>query len=72
MQINITINPTYQHLSDFIESLPSIFETEGELVYDERNQVRYFTIDGMKLVAHVPRIAEMIHHLVRVVPHNGV
>ena len=50
MQINITINPTYQHLSDFIESLPSIFETEGELVYDERNQVRYFTIDGMKLV----------------------
>ena len=35
MQINITINPTYQHLSDFIESLPSIFETEGELVYDD-------------------------------------
>ena len=46
---HIIINPAYHHLSDFIESLPTVFETEGELVYDARNQVRLFTVDGMKL-----------------------
>jgi len=46
---HIIINPAYHHLSDFIESLPTVFETEGEVVYDARNQVRLFTVDGMKL-----------------------
>lgn len=46
---HIIINPAYHHLSDFIESLPIVFETEGEVVYDARNQVRLFTVDGMKL-----------------------
>jgi tRNA A-37 threonylcarbamoyl transferase component Bud32 len=46
---HIIINPAYHHLSDFIESLPTVFETDGELVYDARNQVRLFTVDDMKL-----------------------
>ena len=46
---HIIINPAYHHLSDFIESLPTVFETEGEVVYNARNQVRLFTVDGMKL-----------------------
>lgn len=46
---HIIINPTYHHLSDFIATLPTVFETEGEVVYDARNQVRLFTVDGMKL-----------------------
>lgn len=47
---HIIINPTYHHLSDFIQSLPVVFDTEGELVYDERNQVRLFLVDGKKIV----------------------
>jgi len=47
---HIINNPTYQHLSDFIQSLPASFDSTGELVYDERNQVRLFMVDGMKLV----------------------
>ena len=47
---HILINPTYHHLSDFIQSLPVVFDTEGELVYDERNQVRLFLVDGKKIV----------------------
>ena len=46
---HIIINPAYHHLRDFIASLPTVFETDGEVVYDARNQVRLFTVDGMKL-----------------------
>ena len=47
---HIIINPTFHLLSDFIQSLPMVFDSEGELVYDERNQIRLFMVDGKKLV----------------------
>ena len=46
----VIINPEYRHLSDFVHSLPTIYDKEGELVYDERNQVRFFTVDGRTIV----------------------
>ena len=46
----VIINPVYSHLSDFIHSLPTIYDNEGELVYDERNQVRFFTVEGRTIV----------------------
>lgn len=46
----VIINPEYSHLSDFVHSLPTIYDKEGELVYDERNQVRLFTVDGRTIV----------------------
>lgn len=44
------INPKYQSLHDFIHRLPSNFNNEGELVYDGRNKVRIFIVDGQKIV----------------------
>ncbi len=47
---NYLINPKYSTLTDFIHRLPVIFDTEGELIYDQRNKVRLFTIDGQTIV----------------------
>lgn len=41
------INPSYQSLGGFIESLPGIFPNEGRVVYSGRNLIKCFNIDGM-------------------------
>lgn len=48
--MKIEINPKYEHLRSFIKSLPKVFDHSGELVYDSRNKVRIFTIEGEKIV----------------------
>ncbi len=48
--MKIEINPRYEHLRSFVKSIPEIFDHSGELVYDSRNKVRIFTIEGEKLV----------------------
>lgn len=46
----IIINPAYKSLEQFISTIPSVFDTQGTLIYDERNQVRIFMVGEMKLV----------------------
>lgn len=40
-----------EHLSDWIHRLPSEYDTTGRLIYDKRNKVRIFTVEGQTLVA---------------------
>ena len=49
-QMNITINPKYEYLSPFIQSLPTVFETKGTMLHDKRNVVKQFDIEGMAIV----------------------
>ena len=44
--MKIIINPTYQHLTKFIESLPQIFEYQGNSIYKARNEIKTFVVDG--------------------------
>lgn len=34
------LNPSYEHLRDWVESLPQTFAQQGEIIYDARNQIR--------------------------------
>lgn len=45
------INPDYQHLTDWLHRLPAEYDTTGRLIYDKRNKVRLFLLDGQTLVA---------------------
>lgn len=38
--MKIVINPTYEALRAWIEILPETFEQQGEVIYEERNQIR--------------------------------
>lgn len=38
------INATYQYLAPWLEKLPRIFNEEGDVIYDARNQIRLFTL----------------------------
>lgn len=54
----IKINPKYEHLRSFIESIPEVFEQEGEEIYNKRNLIKVLTApDGTQINVkryHVP------------------
>lgn len=44
------INPKYKQLEDFVLSLPTRFDNEGEMIYDgRRNKIKVFEVDGLKV-----------------------
>lgn len=43
------INPEYTYLQPFIDSLPHIFEDNGEIIYTGRNLIKVFDVDGFKI-----------------------
>lgn len=54
----IIINPKYDSLQAWIESLPKEFSTTGETIYDARNQIRRYEHNGLTLCVkrfHQPR-----------------
>ena len=36
----IKINPKYEHLRNFIESIPDVFEEKGREIYKSRNTIK--------------------------------
>lgn len=45
------INKEYEHLTDFVCALPEgTFDNEGKVIYDGRNRVKIFDVDGRKIV----------------------
>ena len=47
--MNIVIHPQYEYLTDFIHRLPAFFEKEGTTIYDGRNRIKVFQVDGLLL-----------------------
>ncbi len=41
--MKIRINDKYEYLREYIESIPDIFEREGEVVYEDRNLIKNLT-----------------------------
>lgn len=49
--MRIEVSPKYQSLSGWLMQIPRFFaENQGKLLYDSRNQIRLFDVDGQKLV----------------------
>lgn len=47
--MKIVINPTYEHLRNYIERLPSLFESEGRIIYSGRNLIKVMDVDGVEI-----------------------
>lgn len=47
--MKIVINPTYEHLRNFVERLPDIFESEGRVIYSGRNLIKVMEVDGIEV-----------------------
>ena len=61
--MKIVIHPKYEFLRTWLEELPATFEQQGEVIYEERNQIRRMPADGMQVVVkrfHTPNIINRI------------
>lgn len=47
---NITVNPEFSYAESFVRSLPVTFDGTGKMLYNERNVVKSFTVEGNILV----------------------
>lgn len=58
------IAPDFAALSSFVASLPEIFERgEGEIIYDGRNQLRRFVVDGHRLIVKSFRVPNLVNRI---------
>ena len=48
--MRIEIHPDYKQYSDFLNSIPSIFQQEGKSIYEGRNSVKLFSSQGMDFI----------------------
>lgn len=48
--MRIEINPTYRHLEPFIQQIPELFDSSGEILYEGRNTLRMYNINGLQIV----------------------
>jgi hypothetical protein len=49
--MRIVVSPHYSSLHDWLLQVPQLFSTDqGQLLYDGRNQIRLFAVDGQQLV----------------------
>lgn len=62
--MRVVIHPDFQHIADFVESVPSIFGKEGELIYDGRNKLRIFQVADMTLNVKSYKVPIFINRIV--------
>lgn len=48
--MKIVINPKYSFLTEFIHQLPDNFASEGEIIYNERNVLKHYQVQGVDLI----------------------
>ena len=49
--MKVVINPKYNFLTDFIYHLPGCFFKDGETIYQGRNILKKYDIQGYRLIA---------------------
>lgn len=47
--MKVIVNPTYEYLREFINSIPEIFETEGRVIYSGRNLIKVIEVNGTEI-----------------------
>ncbi|MCQ2193151.1 MAG: lipopolysaccharide kinase InaA family protein [Paludibacteraceae bacterium] len=62
--MKIVINPKYKHLTQFVESVPSIFPTQGESIYKARNEIKVFNVDGIAINVKAYKVPIFINRIV--------
>lgn len=58
------INPEYKQLTDFIRSVPHIFEKEGRTIYKARNEIKVFEVDGLELNVKRYKVPHCINRII--------
>lgn len=59
-----TVAPEFASMDEFVVSLPQLFERgEGEVIYDGRNQLRRFNVEGRNLIVKSFRTPNFVNRI---------
>ena len=61
--MKIVINPKYVFLTDFINELPVRFALEGQTIYDERNVLKRYRVQGVDMVVKSFKIPILVNKI---------
>lgn len=61
--IKIVINPEYACLTDFINDLPENFSSEGEIIYNERNVLKRYQVQGVDMIVKSFKIPILVNKI---------
>ncbi|MDH6303388.1 tRNA A-37 threonylcarbamoyl transferase component Bud32 [Parabacteroides sp. PF5-5] len=62
--MKVIINPEYEHLSDFINTIPKVFNTSGEIVYEGRNILKRFEVVNVRFVVKRFKVPHLVNRIV--------
>ena len=62
--ITSVLSPEFAHLQPFFHSICSKFDTEGEVIFSKRNQIKVFNIDGLKISVKCFKVPNLFNRLV--------
>lgn len=62
--MKIILNPAFESLRAFVESIPQIFEKEGRTIYEGRNEIKVFQVNGMEVNVKRYRVPILLNRVV--------
>lgn len=62
--MKILINPAYRQLEAFVQEVPDRFSREGTLIFQGRNQLKRFVVQGEKLIVKSFRPPHVLNRVV--------
>jgi len=62
--MNLTVNPEYNSLTNWIKDIPSFFSAKGETIYKSRNELKVFYTEFGKVVVKSFRVPHIINRFV--------
>ena len=62
--MRVVVHPDYASISDFIHRIPTLFATEGEMLYDKRNKIKRFKVNGESLIVKKFKHPHLIQRIV--------
>lgn len=64
MRKSISVNPRWESLRGFVESLAESYDSQGETIYDERNKIKRFRTPEGVLIVKSYRVPHLINRIV--------
>lgn len=62
--MKIILNPAFESLRAFVESIPQIFEKKGRTIYEGRNEIKVFQVNGMEVNVKRYRVPILLNRVV--------
>ena len=64
LDMKIVINAKYHDLAEFINSLPAIFDKQGEVLNDARNVIKRFQVGDLKIVVKKYKLPNLFQRII--------